>query len=267
LSYRRHIVAVGLAALATSNLNSETSRAASVAKTDGLEYPSRKSALGQAGGSKNNSNRREIIECDKSCAFDLNRRAVRAAEDSARWTRYGVYVGAGGIIFVVATLIAAIWQNILSRNVYLSSHRPRLRLRWIRTDEIEEGTPIKCKAVFVNIGDTAAKIIRIGADCTYIESEKIFGSPLNNYKEDASVNVKPGVQVEIDLVCFFKPTKSQIARILDGTAILIVNCVVIYKDRTGADRSTNIYRRYNPVIHMYERLPANLPHADQDFEA
>ena len=89
---------------------------------------------------------------------------------------------------------------------------------------------------------------------------------MSNYKETTRIKIKPGTQANMTLACPRELTLAEINGIISKDATLIVNCVIIYKDVRRIERSTVVYRRYNPVTKMFDKLPADFPYADQDYE-
>jgi hypothetical protein len=112
---------------------------------------------GSQGGSKAN----ERPKTGKNSEFDLDVRGVEAAEKSAKYTLWTVWVGIAGTIAVVVALAVSIWQNVLTRNAYIADHRPRVKIEQLQSVSINRNEPAKFTLYAYNVGESDAIIDRI----------------------------------------------------------------------------------------------------------
>jgi hypothetical protein len=86
-------------------------------------------------------------------------------------------------LFTVALAIVAVVQSFLigrqialARDEFVSSHRPKLRMRLLRMDEPEGGKPFKMQFTLASIGDTKATIVGVDVTIDIHSVIKIYNS-------------------------------------------------------------------------------------------
>jgi hypothetical protein len=177
--------------------------------------------------------------------------------------RYNWWLAVLTAILAVATVglgIGTFFQIRLARTEFISTHRPRLRVR--RITVIQPIVPNqRCGAniEIANIGDTKATIVEFGID--------IYGEsyPFSAVPTAQQIVVKAGAQVNFAVVGQIL-TQDRIHAIAEGMEKLRVLGIANYRDDNGVMRSTSFARVYDPGVRWFVKIPPGDQEADREFE-
>jgi hypothetical protein len=161
-------------------------------------------------------------------------------------------------LFTVALAIGGLVQSVLigqqiklARDEFISTHRPKLRLRLLTMTLPEVGKPIEIKFSLVNIGDTPATVIDIDITLRLIGLLDVFKDNVRVKREDYIWNGKFPAGVDI-AAGKSAPISGKAAVVEQAWAErspywwyerVMVAGVVIYTDDRGIKRQTGFYRR------------------------
>ena len=247
--YWRVVVAAGLAAwLCTSVVEARPARHASNNSPQGSPAPTIITFYtGQP-----DENPPEQPKRGRNSKFDLEVRSVEAAENSTRWTMYGVYVGAIGGVAVIVTLGISIWQSDLSRRAYIAANRPRIKIEQIYGIEFLPNAPLKMRVISYNIGQSVAYMqrmeIRISCKKEGIRTEVSYA------ERTLTERVKPGDMIDHNNISLRSNIPAMLHReVLEGNAKLYFEIILHYRDQNRISRSTGEMRAYSIERHVFEK--------------
>jgi hypothetical protein len=185
----------------------------------------------------------------------------RTNQAIARYTRELAYFTAILAIATIALGIGTVIQIRLSRREFLSTHRPKLRIRRIfLRDPLAINQVIQIRMLVVNVGDTDATLDELGL-AAYVGDAQVAAEP-TPYPTQRPI--PPGNQAIID---WNGPVYSVIdsAHLAQGGWLHALG-VINYRDDIQIIRTTAFARRYVPSLRRFVPVPANHPESDREYE-
>jgi hypothetical protein len=166
--------------------------------------------------------------------------------------------GATVILALVTCFVASVTkrQVDLSWNEFLSTHRPRLRVRSARLTYIEADQFPHGRLTIVNIGDSAARITELSADIA-CRVGKAFGEGRPNLGNRQVIDrnvLDRGEHAEFTIISSDRISAQDYQRHKFGqeSATCIVGKIT-YVDQTGVIRATGFFRSYDRTREYYVR--------------
>ena len=181
----------------------------------------------------------------------------------ARYT-FGLTVAT--VVLAIATIglgIGTVFQLRLARAEYISTHRPKLKIRRISLiPPFLAAVPVNLLIEAANVGETTAIIQDIGFDVY------TTGQPFNAAPRPPPMHidpVAPGREMRMTAASrAFTPIA--INAINAGVNQLRLLGIINYRDGNGILRSTSFSRIYDPGLSRFVKLEENDPEADREFE-
>jgi hypothetical protein len=193
---------------------------------------------------------------------------MTAEEVTAIFTLALVIVGA-------LTAIVFICQSILLRNQvktareeFISTHRPKIRIRYVVSPNPIIGQQPTAEIHAANIGETSAVLKEIGVDIfTRIKGKPNSGLFNAIPKEFSDVlTVPPGKEANMQTIGGSCLTEDHVAGILQGTIELCLLGIINYVDGNNVARSTSFFRIYNPNSLRFVCTAENDEYAEWNYE-
>ena len=149
----------------------------------------------------------------------------------------------------------------LARAEFISTHRPKIRLRRIKPIlPLKASECVEALIEAANIGDTKATIFEIGVDI-YIANQPFNARPA----PIPILMVEPGKQANINVRGGQRLTQSQIANLGTGQRLRILG-IINYRDDNGTIRTTSFARQYEPNLSRFLDVPSGDPDEDLNYE-
>jgi hypothetical protein len=154
----------------------------------------------------------------------------------------------------------------LAREEFISTHRPRLRVRQFNLDTLTPNNPLVVRFALRNIGETKAHWRTLAVDVVlWNEREGFWETPIDEIVKplDNCRPIKSGQRLQTnDFASRFNVTAEQIDAIKSGELIVCVVGELGYADDLGVMRRTGFRRNYNPLSNLFEPTP----NPDQEYE-
>lgn len=158
------------------------------------------------------------------------------------------------------TLKTAIESVELAKKEFISTHRPKIRLRRIQPIlPIKTNERVEALIEAANIGDTAATIFEIGVDI-YIANQPFNARPVSV----PAVLIEPGKQANLN-VRGQRLSQSQIANMGAGPGLRMLG-IINYRDDNGIIRTTSFARYYSSRFNRFIQVPDDDADKDRDYE-
>jgi hypothetical protein len=151
-----------------------------------------------------------------------------------------------------------------SEQTFVASHRPRLTVRFMSADGIEQVNPISGRFLLFNTGDTKAKLIRGHSEVVIYVGNLPATTPYEGNIGDPFVDVEliPGDSVPVTFPTV--PQEQEPGEIRDYDLHRDGNIYVIgwiaYSDPSGRVHRKGFAYRYNRITKRFQREP------DEDYE-
>jgi hypothetical protein len=165
----------------------------------------------------------------------------------------------------------------LGNREFGATHRPRVRIAYIRLNPLQAGVHATAEIWATNIGDGDAQIIEIGADI-FVRRKNMAGTAAMGAtpRPYPVPRVAPGQQANLQ-VRGGLPIKQQTIDGIQGTVVgtivtprtteLCAVGTIHYLDANGTRRLTSFFRVYNPDRLRFVRAPEDDEYAEWDYEA
>jgi hypothetical protein len=200
----------------------------------------------------------------KNNNLELNIRSVKAAESSAYWAMWAVCVGVASTIGLIVTLGFAGYQAHLTRKALFGEHRPRIRLRAARLDELGPEVPLRVNLAMINIG--ADKTNGIGLSLSLIVTSAtgsvIFGPDIVTIED-----LLAGQDRAARWTTTFAIPVDEAVGVHMGAREMFLYADISYRDGNKSARRTGVFRKYDRLTGNFERVGTDHPRAHEDFEA
>jgi len=175
-----------------------------------------------------------------------------------------------GILAAATAILAfATFRGVvLARDEFNASHRPRIRIRRIRTLQPQVGKNHRATIEAANIGDTVAQIAAIGVDIFpripgHPEPEPFDARPMVQVNP---VTVGVGQQADLNVMGGRPLTNAQVLRIQEGAAESCLLGIIQYRDARGALRLTSFFRIYERHRARFRRAPQDDEYTEWEYE-
>jgi len=192
----------------------------------------------------------------------------------------GSIVAFGTLIIAVFTIVLSIatvklWSSTaelarltrnsinLAREEFVSSHRPRLRVRLVNAF-LTEGHPVRIQYYVVNIGNTNARII---SNDTEIHIERVDGKKLSDAKginEPRAVLAGQALLFARDMDNIIYRGDWDLKGIMDGK--VRISGFVRYEDANGTVRETTFWRIFRGDTKRFRPLTPADPDYEREYE-
>lgn len=194
-------------------------------------------------------------------------RSEHATTDT--WT---IIIGVGTLIVLSIQAGVFFWQGRqLRRTVsamqaeYATSHRPKIRIRRIEKVSLVAGQPITATIQASNIGETKAKVVRVGID--------IFFRPLGTGRDEINavpndiepVQIPAGKDAWIGVRCR-TVSQDDIQKFQSKASDLCALGIVAYEDDAGIERNTSFFRIFDRDGERFRAAPDDPRQGDREFE-
>ncbi|HEY1723591.1 MAG TPA: hypothetical protein VGG27_20265 [Magnetospirillaceae bacterium] len=160
-------------------------------------------------------------------------------------------------------------QTKIQREEFLSSHRPKIKIRYIAFPAPSYNAIPVAEIRAANVGESDAKILELGVDIfTYIPTEPektVFDARPESMSEE--VIVMPGKEAAIGIKAKRGVYSSEeVSKIQRKELQLRIVGIITYTDSTGIQRSSSFSRIYDPDIRRFRRVDENDQYAEWDYE-
>lgn len=156
----------------------------------------------------------------------------------------------------------------LARQEFITSHRPRLRIRRVTFESICDGRPVEGYLTVSNIGDTPATIIQAGVDVftRYSVSQSGIGFAYSNSvpKDIIPVHINTGETVKVDFRSVSPLTHEEMNQADAGELEIMSIGQILYVDEIKTKRTVGFIRAYN--VNMNRFLPLSDSDPDKSYE-
>ena len=176
-----------------------------------------------------------------------------------------------GLLFIETSNQASLQQKSieLAKHAFNASHRPKLRIQYIDMDPLLNWQNPYGSIVVINIGDTDATLLSIGADIfprDKFKQEKIPFKVTQDPVRKRAV-IMPGQQSEYVFISGTKLPEIAINEIKSGNMELCLIGRIYYLDQNKTKRITNFFRIYNSASDRFLRAAKEDAYADYEYEA
>jgi hypothetical protein len=154
-------------------------------------------------------------------------------------------------------------QLKLARLEFISTHRPRLRIR--RIIPVRPFLPDNRIAAVIevaNVGDSDATVTSSGVD-VYLFGGHFDARPIS-YADLPPIPT--GMQANLSVIGNKVFTEAEIDAIETGVAWLRVLGIVTYADANETKRGTSFARVYDRSLHRFVQVPHDDPESDREYE-
>lgn len=140
-------------------------------------------------------------------------------------------------------------QVTLAREEFISTHRPRVRVRAfeVANKDLPHGNPIRITFLAQNIGETSAHLTELKA-CLHIARTNDTPLPTNlgfPYRDALKVTLRGGQSEALYIENGTAPSEENAAAIYADNMPLFCIGVIAYNDDSGTKRETGFCRRFH----------------------